>query len=249
MGIKYGKLGPRFSNGKSLIGSVGGFAICAVTTGLYFAPSLQVSVTLGLVSLLGGIAGRRPLFFTTCSLPLVPSHMFPLHFTVHAALGCFHGDTLDESCPAVPWMLRGVVCVARVWVRQTGRAWLYGWASDAVFSCGGSCHPRDLVRPHYRWQGRAIRRRRQPGGAHRVRALAPRPPPRLLPQRHLNPLTRERAESDCRSGGTSTHARSLSIFRLVPSVVLVKVGVDLLLSPLAPFLVAFLRVLLFLCLL
>ena len=76
MGIKYGKLGPRFSNGKSLIGSVGGFAICAVTTGLYFAPSLQVSVTLGLVSLLGGIAGRRPLFFTTCSVSYVPAALY-----------------------------------------------------------------------------------------------------------------------------------------------------------------------------
>jgi len=104
LGIKYGKLGPRFSNGKSLIGSVGGFAICAGTTALYFARSLQLSVTLGLVSLLGGIAGLP------CSRPLF---IFPLHFTVHAALRCCRGDTLDDnSCCAAACVLRGVPCGA-----------------------------------------------------------------------------------------------------------------------------------------
>lgn len=57
VGIKFGKLGPRFSNGKSLIGTLGGFFICAATTALYFARSVQLSGALALVSLLGGVAG------------------------------------------------------------------------------------------------------------------------------------------------------------------------------------------------
>ena len=61
IGIRFGKLGPRFSNGKSLIGSLGGLFICAVTTGLFFIRQLHLSWTLAQVALLGGLAG--PLSF------------------------------------------------------------------------------------------------------------------------------------------------------------------------------------------
>lgn len=61
VGIKYGKsIGPRFSNGKSLVGTLGGFAICALTTGLYLFSTLQASWTLAIVSLLGGVAAAVP---------------------------------------------------------------------------------------------------------------------------------------------------------------------------------------------
>ena len=63
LGIKFGKLGPRFPNGKSLIGSLGGFVVCMATTALYFAPSLRLCGSLALVSLLGGVAGSLPSLF------------------------------------------------------------------------------------------------------------------------------------------------------------------------------------------
>lgn len=60
MGIKFGKLGPRFANGKSLIGSLAGLTICALTTAIYFSRGVQDWLTLALVSLLGGLAGSAP---------------------------------------------------------------------------------------------------------------------------------------------------------------------------------------------
>mmetsp|Transcript_81029 Transcript_81029/g.131293 ORF Transcript_81029/g.131293 Transcript_81029/m.131293 type:complete len:190 (-) Transcript_81029:54-623(-) len=60
IGIKYGKLGPRFTNGKSLFGSLGGFFICMCTTALYFARTLQFSSALAIVSIIGGLAAAIP---------------------------------------------------------------------------------------------------------------------------------------------------------------------------------------------
>ncbi len=56
-GIKYGYLGPKFGNGKSLVGYIGGLAACAVTTYLYFIRSCRHSLSLVVVSLIGGFAG------------------------------------------------------------------------------------------------------------------------------------------------------------------------------------------------
>ena len=62
-GIKLGYLGPKFSNGKSLVGTAGGFLACAITTFVYLSLS-GVGVggwqTLTLVSVLGGVAGAIP---------------------------------------------------------------------------------------------------------------------------------------------------------------------------------------------
>jgi len=60
VGIKFGKLGPRFSNGKSLFGSLGGLTICALTTAIYFSRGVQDYLTLAIVSLLGGLAAAIP---------------------------------------------------------------------------------------------------------------------------------------------------------------------------------------------
>lgn len=71
LGIKFGKLGPRFPNGKSLVGSLCGFVICMATTALYFARSLQQCGSLALVSLLGGVAGSLAYLFLA-STPASP---------------------------------------------------------------------------------------------------------------------------------------------------------------------------------
>ena len=57
-GIKYGRLGPKFSNGKSLVGYLGGLFACALTTYFYFLRIHPHSFSLIAVSLLGGIAGE-----------------------------------------------------------------------------------------------------------------------------------------------------------------------------------------------
>lgn len=59
LSLLQGKLGPRFTNGKSLFGSLGGFFICMCTTALYFARTLQFSSALAIVSIIGGLAGSR----------------------------------------------------------------------------------------------------------------------------------------------------------------------------------------------
>ena len=67
-GIKYGSLGPKFSNGKSLIGYIGGLVACALITYLYFIRTCRHSLSLLAVSFIGGLAGlssaidRRVLF-------------------------------------------------------------------------------------------------------------------------------------------------------------------------------------------
>ncbi|EKX37182.1 hypothetical protein GUITHDRAFT_116596 [Guillardia theta CCMP2712] len=45
-GMTWGALGPRFSNGKSLIGSLGGLVACSFITFLYFLRSLSPSLSL-----------------------------------------------------------------------------------------------------------------------------------------------------------------------------------------------------------
>jgi CDP-diglyceride synthetase len=70
MGIKFGKFGPRFSNGKSLIGTLAGLTICALTTAIYFSRGVQDGLTLALVSLLGGLAGSAPSPSPFASLPI-----------------------------------------------------------------------------------------------------------------------------------------------------------------------------------
>ncbi|EKX49488.1 hypothetical protein GUITHDRAFT_151562 [Guillardia theta CCMP2712] len=60
-GIRYGYLGPKFSNGKSLVGSLGGLFACAFTTTVYYLyHGFPFNGSLLLVSLLGGIAGAIP---------------------------------------------------------------------------------------------------------------------------------------------------------------------------------------------
>jgi hypothetical protein len=84
VGIKFGKLGPRFSNGKSLFGSLGGLTICALTTAIYFSRGVQDYLTLAIVSLLGGLAGCVP---TTAELPPVAAlRAFPLPFPSQSQL-------------------------------------------------------------------------------------------------------------------------------------------------------------------
>mmetsp|Transcript_4447 Transcript_4447/g.8932 ORF Transcript_4447/g.8932 Transcript_4447/m.8932 type:complete len:266 (+) Transcript_4447:52-849(+) len=56
-GIQLGYLGPKFRNGKSLMGFVGGFLSCAITTYVYFFQETGPSTSLFAVSLLGGFAG------------------------------------------------------------------------------------------------------------------------------------------------------------------------------------------------
>lgn len=61
-GIKFGYLGPKFRNGKSLIGTLGGFLACAVTTLIYYH---RAGLGLGgsmlmFLALLGGISGAIP---------------------------------------------------------------------------------------------------------------------------------------------------------------------------------------------
>ena len=58
-GIKYGALGPKFSNGKSLVGYIGGLAACTLITYLYFIRSCRPSLSLLAVSLVGGFAGVK----------------------------------------------------------------------------------------------------------------------------------------------------------------------------------------------
>jgi dolichol kinase len=56
-GILYGHLGPRFSNGKSLVGTAAGVLVCSVLTFVYLK-SLDVSDSAVLwVSIIGGLAG------------------------------------------------------------------------------------------------------------------------------------------------------------------------------------------------
>mmetsp|Transcript_63370 Transcript_63370/g.92866 ORF Transcript_63370/g.92866 Transcript_63370/m.92866 type:complete len:258 (-) Transcript_63370:790-1563(-) len=59
-GIKLGYLGPKFSNGKSLMGTFGGFLGCAITTFFYYRAEIGFNGVLLLVSLLGGFAGAIP---------------------------------------------------------------------------------------------------------------------------------------------------------------------------------------------
>mmetsp|Transcript_14065 Transcript_14065/g.32425 ORF Transcript_14065/g.32425 Transcript_14065/m.32425 type:complete len:264 (-) Transcript_14065:89-880(-) len=60
-GIRFGYLGPKFSNGKSLVGSLGGLFACAFTTTVYYlSHGFPLNGSLLLVSLLGGIAGAIP---------------------------------------------------------------------------------------------------------------------------------------------------------------------------------------------
>jgi len=56
-GISWGYLGPKFSNGKSLIGFLGGVLSCAITTFLFYYPDTGPTLNLFLVSLLGGLSG------------------------------------------------------------------------------------------------------------------------------------------------------------------------------------------------
>eukprot|EP00960_Hanusia_phi_P030355 748539-Hanusia_phi.AAC.1 len=56
-GMNWGSLGPRFSNGKSFIGSFGGMVACSLITFLYFLRSLSPSLPLLGASLIGGFAG------------------------------------------------------------------------------------------------------------------------------------------------------------------------------------------------
>lgn len=56
-GIKYGYMGPKFSNGKSLIGYMGGLIACTLITYLYFLRTFRPSLSLIAVSLVGGFAG------------------------------------------------------------------------------------------------------------------------------------------------------------------------------------------------
>ena len=56
-GILYGHKGPRFSNGKTLIGTLGGVTVCALVTFIYLSTlSVSVGAILGL-TLIGGLAG------------------------------------------------------------------------------------------------------------------------------------------------------------------------------------------------
>jgi diacylglycerol kinase (CTP) len=58
-GIKYGYMGPKFSNGKSLIGYMGGLIACTLITYLYFLRTFRPSLSLIAVSLVGGFAGMK----------------------------------------------------------------------------------------------------------------------------------------------------------------------------------------------
>ena len=57
-GIRFGSLGPKFGNGKSLIGYLGGLLACAIITYFYFARFFVPSNSLYVVSLIGGFAGK-----------------------------------------------------------------------------------------------------------------------------------------------------------------------------------------------
>jgi diacylglycerol kinase (CTP) len=56
-GILYGDLGPRFSNGKSLIGTAAGMGICCLITFVYFVMNQNSIGASALIALAGGIAG------------------------------------------------------------------------------------------------------------------------------------------------------------------------------------------------
>jgi dolichol kinase len=56
-GILYGDLGPRFANGKSLIGTAAGMGICALITFVYFFATGNTFGASVLIALAGGIAG------------------------------------------------------------------------------------------------------------------------------------------------------------------------------------------------
>jgi diacylglycerol kinase (CTP) len=56
-GITYGDLGPRFSNGKSLIGTAAGMGVCCLITFIYFAATGNSIGASALIALAGGIAG------------------------------------------------------------------------------------------------------------------------------------------------------------------------------------------------
>lgn len=57
IGITWGHLGPRFSNGKSLIGTLGGMIICALLTLVVLWDHPWSTDRLLIISLLGGLAG------------------------------------------------------------------------------------------------------------------------------------------------------------------------------------------------
>ncbi len=56
-GILYGKYGPRFSNGKSLIGTMAGILTCFTISFAYLRASGLTDVQVAVLSVLGGISG------------------------------------------------------------------------------------------------------------------------------------------------------------------------------------------------
>lgn len=57
MGILYGHKGPRFSNGKTLIGTLAGVSVCICVTFIYLKSLAIADTTVLAISLIGGIAG------------------------------------------------------------------------------------------------------------------------------------------------------------------------------------------------
>jgi diacylglycerol kinase (CTP) len=57
IGILYGRLGPRFGNGKSLVGTLAGVVVCAVIAGAAFLSLGLDFPTWVLLTLLGGLSG------------------------------------------------------------------------------------------------------------------------------------------------------------------------------------------------
>lgn len=56
-GIQYGDLGPRFANGKSLIGTAAGMGVCSLITFVYFMWTNNSAGSSALIAIMGGIAG------------------------------------------------------------------------------------------------------------------------------------------------------------------------------------------------
>jgi dolichol kinase len=56
-GITWGHLGPRFANGKSLVGTVAGMGVCCLITFFYLVYTGVGSGSAALIALAGGIAG------------------------------------------------------------------------------------------------------------------------------------------------------------------------------------------------
>ncbi len=56
-GILYGSKGPRFSNGKTLIGTLAGVVTCSLLTFMYLCSSAPSDGTLLVLTLVGGLAG------------------------------------------------------------------------------------------------------------------------------------------------------------------------------------------------